>query len=66
MEQKTEIPGIYKVEEGILVNKDNLALQAYKNRKNRERKLVQIESDLIGIKEDVKELKDLMRRFLDR
>jgi len=66
MEQKTEIPGIYKAEEGVLINKDNAALLAYRNRKSREKKISQIETDLMGIKEDVRELKELMRRFIDR
>ena len=66
MEQKTEIPGIYKAEEGVLVNKDNLALQAYKNRKNRERRLLKVEDDLTCLKEDISELKDLIKGFLNR
>lgn len=66
MEQKTEIPGIYKAEEGVLVNKDNLALQAYKNRKNRERRLIKVEEDLTGLKEDISELKNLLKGFLNR
>jgi hypothetical protein len=66
MEQKTEIPGIYKAEEGVLVNKDNLALQAYKNRKNRERRLLKVEEDLTSLKEDISELKDLLKGFLNR
>jgi len=64
MEQKTEVPGIFKVEEGILINKDSTALLAYKNRKNRERKLLKIEEDLESLKGDIKELKDIIRGFI--
>lgn len=64
MEQKTEVPGIYKVEEGILINKDSASLLAYKNRKNRERKLLKIEEDLESLKGDIKELKDIIRGFI--
>jgi hypothetical protein len=66
MEQKTEVPGIYKAEEGVLINKDNLALQAYKNRKNRERRLYKVEEDLTSLKTDISELKDLMKGFLSK
>lgn len=66
MERKTEVPGIYKAEEGVLINKDNLALQAYKNRKNRERRLYKVEEDLTSLKTDISELKDLMKGFLSK
>lgn len=64
MEQKTEVPGVYKVEEGVLINKDNASLQAYKNRKNRERKMIQIEADLELLKTDIHEIKTLLRSFV--
>ena len=61
MEQKTEIPGIYKAGDGVLINKDNAALMAYKNRKNRERKLLQIESDLEELRRDIIEIKAIIK-----
>lgn len=63
MSAKTEIPGIYKIEEGVLVNKDMDGLQAYRNRKMRERKLIRIEEDLKIVKKDVEEIKAFMRGF---
>ena len=36
--KKTEIPGIYKVSEGVLVNKDNEALQKYRKRRDNARR----------------------------
>lgn len=62
MEKKTEIPGIFKVEEGILINKDMEGLQAYRNRKMRERKLVRIEEDLQNVKKELEEI----RYFIER
>lgn len=61
MEQKTEIPGIYKAGDGVLINKDNAALMAYKNRKNRERKLLQIEFDLEELRKDIIEIKAIIK-----
>jgi hypothetical protein len=66
MEQKTEVPGIYKAGEGVLINKDNMALQAYKNRKNRERRLIKVEEDLNGLKSDISEIKELMKGLLHK
>ena len=43
MAQKTEVSGIYKVRDGILINKDNEALQAYKRKKLRENNINEIE-----------------------
>jgi hypothetical protein len=64
MEKKTEIDGIYKVTEGILINKDNTALQAYKKRKMQNVTLKELEKDVISMKDDIKEIKDLLRSLV--
>ena len=61
MEQKTEVPGIYKVTDGILINKDNTALQIYKNKKQRERRIDEIQNDVASLKDDIQEIKQLLR-----
>lgn len=61
MEKKTEINGIYKVTEGILINKDNTSLQAYKKRKKQANKLKTLEDDLLSIKGDITEIKELLK-----
>ena len=60
-EKKTEVPGIYKVSEGVLINKDNLALQAYKARKQKDIKMRNMEEELSELKQDMKEIKELLR-----
>ena len=60
-EKKTEVPGIYKAGEGVLINKDMEALQAYRNRKMRERKLERIDEELKIIKEDISEIRNFIR-----
>ena len=47
---KTEVPGIYKVREGVLINTDNKALAAYKNKKKRERNIDQMQEDMQNMK----------------
>ena len=59
--QKTEIPGIYKVGEGVLINKDKDALLAYKKRKQKEQKIDIMEKELRNLKEDMEEIKLLLR-----
>lgn len=68
MEEKTQIPGIYRSAEGVLINKDNDALAAYKKRKQKEKKINTLEesfhhirSDLLVIKEDINEIRELLR-----
>lgn len=62
MEHKTDVPGIYKnTVNGALINKDNKALQAYKLRKKKELKIDQIEKELINLKDDMQEIKELLR-----
>jgi len=61
METKTAVPGIYKVTEGILINKDNEALEAYKKRKSRDKKLDALEEEILTIRDDMAEIKLLLR-----
>lgn len=61
MERKTEIPGIYKVTDGILINKDNDGLQAYKMRKQKDIKINKMEDDISSLKNDLQEIKSLLR-----
>jgi len=61
VEKKTEVPGIYKVSEGVLINKDNDALKAYKLRKEKDRKMAKLENEITVIKNDMQEIKELLR-----
>jgi len=61
MDQKTEFPGIYKSPEGFIINKDNEALQAYKNRKAKENKILQVEDEIFKMKNDISEIKELLK-----
>lgn len=61
MEQKTDVPGLYKVSEGVIINKDNTALQIYKNKKAKERRIDEIQNDVLSLKDDIAEIKQLLR-----
>lgn len=58
---KTEVPGIYKVSEGVLINTDNKALNAYKNKKRREHMVDEMHEELQSVKNDLQEIKDLLK-----
>lgn len=61
MERKTEVPGIYKVSEGVLINKDEEGLRAYKLRKEKDRRIEKLEEDFNDVKNDLKEIKEFLR-----
>jgi hypothetical protein len=61
MMQKTEVPGVYKVGEGVLINKDEEALRAYKLRKERERKVVKLEQSFDILSTEIREIKELLK-----
>jgi hypothetical protein len=61
MDTKTDVPGIYKSSEGVLINKDNEALNAYKKRKEKERKIEALEQNVSEMKNDLEEIKNLLR-----
>jgi hypothetical protein len=58
---KTEVPGIFKVREGVLINTDNNSLAAYKNKKRRDRRVDEMQEDIQSLKNDLQEIKDLLR-----
>tara|TARA_R110000772_G_scaffold99174_1_gene198778 strand:- start:52518 stop:52715 length:198 start_codon:yes stop_codon:yes gene_type:complete len=61
MDQKTEIPGIYKAGEGILINKDNTALEKYRLRRAKEVKINLYEERLDNMESSINEIKELLR-----
>ena len=63
---KTEIPGIVKVRDGILINTDNNSLAAYKNKKKRDRRVDEMEQDMQTMKNDLQEIKDLLKGLARR
>ena len=58
---KTEVPGIFKVREGVLINTDNNSLAAYKNKKKRDRRVDEMQEDIQTLKNDLEEIKNLLR-----
>ena len=63
---KTEVPGIYKVREGVLINTDNKGLAAYKNKKRREQNIDKMQEDINVLKDDLQEIKDLLKGLARR
>lgn len=70
--KKTEIPGIYKVAEGILVNKDTEALEKYKKRRESKRRverqiniLEEKVSKIDKLETDLQEIKSLLKKLVE-
>jgi len=61
MDQKTEIPGIYKAGDGILINKDNTALEKYRLRRAKESRINLYEERLDNMESSINEIKELLR-----
>lgn len=60
-DHKTEAYGFFKTDTGYLINKDADGLAAYKKQKAQLRKIQDIETDIHGLKEDMQEIKQLLR-----
>jgi hypothetical protein len=67
--QKTEIPGIYKAKDGILVNKDNDSLKKYRERRMNNRmkdgKINMLEDKLNVLANDMEEIKSLLKKLVE-
>ena len=61
---KTEVPGIYKERDGVLINKDDEGLKAYKQRKLQSQKLKTFEEELYTLKGDIAEIKTLLKALV--
>jgi len=66
MAKKTTIPGIYKVTEGILINKDNDALRAYKARKKKDRQIEEVQNEVNELRKDISDIKGLLFELLGK
>jgi hypothetical protein len=66
MDVKTERPGIFRTPDGYLVNKDVASLQAYRARKKHNKKIDEVESEVVQIKNDLMEIKTMLKEFLHR
>lgn len=64
MEQKTSVPGFYKVDDSVVINKDNDALKAYKARKEKERLIKDVQVQLDVLKTDMYEIKQLLKGLI--
>jgi hypothetical protein len=64
--KKTEYHGIYKLQEGILLNVDKTGLEKYKLRKNKERKINSLEDDVHNLKNDISEIKTLLKALVEK
>lgn len=68
--QKTEVPGIYKQAEGILVNKDDDALQKYRRRRETQRekdlKINNLESKVDNLVKELEQLKTLLVKMVEK
>lgn len=63
---KTEYPGIYKDREGVLINKDNTSLTAYKRKKMNDANIVNVVSDVEQLKNDIAEIKEILKGLARR
>lgn len=60
MEFPTERAGIFKVGEGILINKDTQSLNAYKMRKKKMQEVDMLKSKIDELNADMKIIKDML------
>ena len=59
--EKTEVPGLCKVGEGVLINTDNNALAAYKKKKIKDAEINKMQEDMVQLKDDIAEIKALLK-----
>lgn len=63
MDIKTERQGIYRTQEGFLVNKDYDGLKAYRSRKNSAKKIFEVEAEVASLKADLDEIKEMIKEL---
>lgn len=63
---KTDVQGIYRTEQGYLINKDNEALQNYRANKLRMKKMNSVAEDVEQLKTEMAEIKELLIKALNK
>ena len=63
---KTDVPGIYKEREGVLINTDSEALRAYKLQKKQRNRQNELEEEVSTIKSDLHEIKELLKGLMSK
>ena len=66
MSIKTDVPGVYKSGEGVLINKDNEALRAYRHQKMQRNKYTALEEEVKTIKTDLNEIKERLKGLISK
>lgn len=61
MEQKTSIPGLYKVDESLVINKDSEGLKKYKKIKARAARVDVVQNELKVLKKEVDEIREILK-----
>lgn len=66
--QKTEVVGIYKASEGVLVNRDNDSLRKYRDRRSllraKDEKINILEDKITDLSKDMEEIKSLLKQLV--
>lgn len=61
---KTDVPGICKVSEGVLINTDKDALEAYRKRRSKNKEFEKMKEDVSSLKTDMQEIKEMLKKVL--
>lgn len=64
MSMKTEVHGIVKIKEGLLMSDDQDGLKKYKASKLRNKKILGVQQEIDSMKEDIKDIKSLLKEIL--
>lgn len=64
--KKTDVEGLYKECDGIVINKDTEALEKYKKTKGQLRKMRELQKTVVTMQEEMTEIKSLLKEFLSR
>lgn len=66
MDIKTDVQGIYRTENGYLINKDNEALQNYRANKMRMLKMNNVSEKVEHLEQQMAEIKELLIKVLNK
>jgi len=63
---KTDVNGIYRTDQGYLINKDNESLQNYRTTKARMSQMKTVVNEVEQLKRDMAEIKELLIKALNK
>lgn len=66
MDKETTVEGLFRTDNGAIINKNNDALLSYKKKKEQSKKMQELEQKVDMINNDINDIKNLILQLIEK